>query len=216
MKEMSRHPALAIILALAPAVPAQRAPQPGASSQLSTQTKPAVLGSGEITNGVYRNVFFGFSCKVPFGWVDRTQDLQKGSEAGKSRVLLAVFERPPEAPSETVNSAVVIAAESVSSYPGLKGAADYFGPLTELTATKGFKVVNEPYAFQVGAKTMVRGDFRKELSKLTVNQGSLVIVQEGYIVSFNFIGGSDEEVEELIENLSFAAAQKPATARPKK
>jgi hypothetical protein len=148
--------------------------------------------------------------------VNRTQDLQEGSEAGKSLVLLAVFERPPEAAGETVNSAVVIAVESVSSYPGLKTAGDYFGPLTELTTAKGFETVNEPHPFPVGAKTVVRGDFRKQMGKLTMKQSSLVMVQEGYIVSFNFIGGSDEEVEELIANLSFAAAQKPAISRPKK
>ena len=70
----------------------------------------------------------------------------------KAQVLLAVFERPPEAMGDTVNSAVVIASESEKSYPGLKSAVDYFGPLEEVTKSKGFQVTNQPYEFSVGAK----------------------------------------------------------------
>jgi hypothetical protein len=34
-------------------------------------------------------------------------------------------------------------------------------------------------------------------------QSSLVMIEKGYIVSFTFVGGSEEEVESLIGNLSF-------------
>ena len=156
-----------------------------------------------MANGAYRNPFFGFSYKIPYGWVERTADMQDGSEPGKSMVLLSVFERPPEATGEGVNSAVVIAAESVSSYPGLKNAADYFGPLTELTTAKGFKVANQPYQFPVGTRQLVRGDFTREMGMLTMYQASLVTLAKGYVISFTFIGGSEDEVDQLIENLSF-------------
>jgi hypothetical protein len=127
----------------------------------------------------------------------------KGSEAGKSQVLLSIFQRPPGAPGNTVNSAVVIAAESVSSYPGLKNAADYFGPMTELTTSKGFKVVNEPYEFPVDAKPIVRADYTKAAGGGTMLQSSLVMISKGYVISFTFIGGNEDEVTELIEGLSF-------------
>ena len=55
-----------------------------------------------------------------------------------------MFERPPGAPGDTINSAVVIVAESLADYHGIKTAADYFGPITELTEQRGFKVENEP------------------------------------------------------------------------
>ena len=93
-----------------------------------------------------------FKCKVPFGWVDRTQDIQGDADETKSRVLLGVFERPPDATGSTVNSAIVIAAEKTTNYPGLKGALDYFDSLTQLTTAQGFLVVNEPYEFPVGPK----------------------------------------------------------------
>ena len=37
-----------------------------------------------------------------------------------------------------------------------------------------------------------------------MRQTSLVILEKGYEVSFTFIGGSEDEVNELIEKLSFA------------
>jgi hypothetical protein len=169
--------------------------------------------AGSVTEGVYHNAFFGFSCKIPFSWVGRTAQMQEGSEPGKSLVLLSIFERPPEAKGDTVNSAVVIAAESVASYPGLKSAADYFGPLTELTTSKGFKVANEPYEVSVGSRQLVRSDFSKEMGALTMYQASLVVLERGYVLSFTFLGGGEDEVDQLIEGLSFSGGAK--TARPK-
>jgi hypothetical protein len=147
---------------------------------------------------------------VPFGWVERTKDMQgDAADATKLQVLLAVFERPPDAPGNTVNSAVVIAAEKAANYTGLKTAADYFVPLEKLTADNGFKVVNEPYESPVGAKKLARGDFSKAINdKLTMQQSTLAELEKGYVVSFTFIGGSEDEVEGLIANLNFAARTK--------
>jgi hypothetical protein len=38
-----------------------------------------------------------------------------------------------------------------------------------------------------------------------MHQATLVLVKKGYAVSFTFIGGSEDELNELIEKLSFAA-----------
>jgi len=205
---------------LAASLWAQQAPPTSGESSSKQHTKhpkPAatsVLDPGAITDGIYRNPSLGFSYKLPFGWVDRTNEMQddspgSGKDPGKSLVLLAVFERPPEAPRDGINPGVVIAAESVSSYPGLKTTADYFGPLTELTTDKGFKVVNEPSEFAVGTKTLVRCDFSKEMGELTMYQTALVMLGKSYVVSFTLIGGSEDEVNGLIENLSFGG-KKPA------
>ncbi len=190
------------------ALGAQQTPQASSSSRDTSHQKASTLDPGTFEGNVYRNPALGFSYKLPYGWVDRTQDMQRdaaleNTEPGKSQVLLSTFERPPGAPGNTVDSAVVIAAESVSSYPGLKNAAEYFGPLTELTTSKGFKVVNEPYEFPVDAKPIVRVDYIKKDSGLTMQQSSLVMIAKGYVISFTFIGGNEDEVTELIEGLSF-------------
>ena len=133
------------------------------------------------------------------------------ADSSKSgRVLLAVFSRPPEARAEDVNASILIAAESAASYPGLKNAAQYFGPVTEVAKAQGFEVVEEPYEFLVGTKTVVRGDFKKDVGSRVMRQSTLVVLARGYAVSLTFIGGSEDEVEELVQRLSFAAPKKGA------
>ena len=154
----------------------------------------------------YRNPEFAFTYKIPFAWVDRTQQMQdESADPTKSKLLLAIFERPPEVTGDTVNSAVIITAESAATYPGLKTAADYLGPLTELTTANGFKPAGDPYEFSVGTTPLVRADFVKQLGKLTMHQSSLVLLRKGFVVSLTFIAGSDDELDELIEKLSFGA-----------
>ena len=75
----------------------------------------------------------GGEVSIPYGWVERTKEMQEGNDAAEGEVLLAIFERPPQAAGDTINSAAVIAAESAANYPGLKKAEDYLGPLTEAT-----------------------------------------------------------------------------------
>lgn len=169
-----------------------------------------------MNDGTYRNLSFGFNCKLPQGWVLRTEEMNEGddeqpepSAAGKTgRVLLAAFSRPPAARGEDVNSSILIAAESAAGYPGLKEAAQYFGPVTEIAKAQGFAVAEEPYEFAIGAKTLVRGDFQKDVGSRVMRQSTLVMLVRGYAVSFTFIGGTEDEVEELIAGLSFAASAK--------
>jgi hypothetical protein len=182
--------------------------QPASSSRPPIHAKAFLPEPGVVSNGIYHNASFGFSYKLPYGWVDRTREMQddspNASNMAKSLLLLAIFERPPEATGDTVNSAAVIAAEPLSNYSGMKTAADYFGPLTELATAKGFQAVEGPRAFSIGATQLVRGDFSKLRGTTTVRQTSLVILEKGYEVSLTFIGESEDEVNELIEKLSFA------------
>jgi hypothetical protein len=169
-------------------------------AQKPPPSSPAPLASGEVVNGIYRNAEFGISYQVPVGWVDRTDEMKKDSgSAARSAVFLGVFEHPPEATTNDINSAVVIAAESLSTYPGLKNAAQYFGPLGEVTAAQGLTVVNDPYEFPVDGKPVVRRDYLKQVGKLTMHQSTLAMLSRGYVLSFTFIGSSDEEVQRLIE-----------------
>jgi hypothetical protein len=203
---MRRVP-LGILLALTLLATAL-AQNPGSSSSKSKrnaeqhpthQTSPS-----PVAETLYRNPEFAFTYKIPYAWVDRTQQMQDDStDRAKSKLLLAVFERPPEVTGDTVNSAVIITAESAATYPGLKTAADYLGPLSELTTSKGFKSAGEPYEFSVGTTPLIRADFLKELGKLTMHQSSLVLLRKGFVVCLTFIAGSDDELDELIEKLSF-------------
>lgn len=174
------------------------------------------LGSYDDATRLYRNRAYAFSCKVPAGWVLRTDRMNDGSgseknDSAKSQALLAAFERPPEASGTSPASAILIATEPQFTYPGLKGPEDYFGPLTEVVTAKGFKVVNEPYPFQRGATSLIRADFSwEEKDRPTIYQSTLVMLAHGAILSFTFIAGSEEENDRLIENLAFSSTPKTA------
>jgi hypothetical protein len=208
------------------AVPAQLFSQASSSSsqhvRKSTPSANSALDAGTVTNGVYRNKSLGLTCKIPAAWVLRTEEMnareaaEDGSDGASpaktdsgGRVLVAAFSRPPEARAEDINSSIVIAAESVATYPGLKDAAQYFGPLSEVAKAQGFTVVEEPYEFEVGTKTLPREDFQKDVGSRVMRQSTLVMLARGWVVSITFIGGTENEVEELIGGLSFVAAAKP-------
>lgn len=187
------------------------------AASLAAQTpKPGVAKCGRLADQVFNCPRFGFTYKVPFGWVERTDemnhspDTETDGRAAKdaprgSETLLAVFERPPGAPGETIDSAVVIVAESLKQYRGVKTAADYLGPITELAEQRGFKALNEPYEFAVGARKLARADFSKQRGKLTMWQTTLALIQSGEIISFTFVAGDESEIDDLIADLKFVS-----------
>jgi hypothetical protein len=224
-------------------------PTPSSPSSSSSKhvRKPASARDssldGEVNNGVYRNKNLGFACKIPAGWVLRTEEVNARDEEAQSeastseqkdsavapksdatgseqisanggKVLLAAFSRPPEATAEDVNSSILIAEESTRSYPGLKEAAQYLGPIIEVAKVQGFSVVNEPYEFMVGTKMagkmLARADLQKSVGTRVMRQSTLVMLAHGYAMSFTFIAGTEGEGEQLIEELSFGLGGKAA------
>ncbi len=202
----------------------------GASQSARKPASPARQSGKAEDTQVYRDATFGFRYEIPYGWVNRTKEMrdeeapqnvgegQKPESSSKPSknsssaggVLLAVFERPPDAPGDTVNSAVVIAFESTAAYPGLKKAEEYIAPLTELTAANGFKVEGEPDIAEIDARPLIRVDFSKAVTdKLTMHQSTLVLLAKGQIVSFTFLAGSDDEVDDLIDGLHFSSGTPP-------
>jgi hypothetical protein len=189
------------------------------------------IDAGTVTNGVYRNKALAMSCKIPQGWVLRTDEMNTRDEDAptaesddKSRaaldqtaeggcphtcnkVLLSAFSRPPDAHGEDVNASILIAAESVEAYPGLKEAVQYFDPLTEVAKAQGFIVDEEPYEIALGTKVVVRSDFHKDVGTRVMRQSTLAWLARGYAVSITVIGGSEDEVEELIDGVSFASGK---------
>jgi hypothetical protein len=179
-------------------------------------TEPT-LDAGTITNNAYRNKSLAITCQIPLGWVLRTDEMNARDDdsedttttppthdAKQGRVLLAAFSRPPDARGEDVNASIIIAAESASAYPGLKEAAQYLGPIAEVAKAQGFTVAHEPYEIAIGAKPVAREDFKRDAGSRVMRQSTLVFLAKGYAVSLTFIGGTEDEVEELIGALSFA------------
>lgn len=205
-------------------VPRTAAQSSSSNSSKKIKGPPAAareIEDGAVVNDVYRNQSLGLTCKIPAGWVLRTEEMKardaaddhgaaspgpegaQGCRDACGKVLLAAFSRPPEARGEDINSSILIAAESVSAYPGLKAAAQYFGPLGEIAKAQGFAVDEEPYEFALGNRNVIRGDFHKDVGTRVMRQSTLAFLAHGYAVSITILGGTEDEVEELIDGVSF-------------
>jgi hypothetical protein len=136
------------------------------------------------------------------------KDTPDPAPASGPKVLLAAFSHPPEARAEDVNSSILIAAEPTASYPGLKDAAQYFFPLTEVAKAQGFTMDEDPYEIAFGPKTLVRGDFHKDVGTRVMRQSTLAMLSHGYAVSITVIAGTEDDVEELIDGLTFSSGGK--------
>ena len=74
--------------------------------------------------------------------------------------------------------------------------------------SKGFKADGDPSTVAIDSRQLVRADFTKPLTdKLTMHQTTLVLLAKGQIVSFTFIAGSEDELNDLIDRLRFTAAK---------
>ena len=208
-----RYPRLCTILTSLTMTCVLGAQSSSSSSKHASKPATGLIDDGRVSNGTYHNPAFGFSCNIPSGWVLRTQEMNAPEDpvigaGAEGRALLAAFSRPPEARGEDINASIVIAAESVATYPGLMDAAQYFGPLIEVVKARGFKVAEEPYGFAIGPKSLARADFQKDVGTHVMRQATLVYLARGYALSFTFIAGSEEDVDELIEGLKFGVVTK--------
>jgi len=224
MDTMRFPPAPGLLLLLALTAAAQTPTQSSSSKHTTSKPIKPDLDPGSITNRVYQNKMLGLTFKIPDAWVLRTDDLNARNEeqeekeptkatpppasSAGSRVLLAAFSRPPEAKGEDINASILIAVEPQSAYPGLQDALQYLDPITEVAKAQGFTQDEDPYEIAVGNKTLVRADFHKDIASRVMRQSTLAMLAHSYAVSITVIAGTEDDVEELIDNLSFTAPAK--------
>ena len=94
----------------------------------------------------------------------------------------------------------IIGITSVVGITGNPGQANY-------TATKAqvFETDEDPYEVAIGPKTLVQVDFHKNVGSRVMRQSTLIFLARGYAVSITVIGGTEDEVGDLVEGLSFAS-----------
>lgn len=195
---------------------AQSSSSSSSSAKHGRKASDPELDAGSVSGSIYRNKTLGLVCTIPPGWVLRAEEMksedaetsrertQRSAENGsEGKVLLAVFSRPPEAKGAEINSSILIAAEPVTAYPGLTDAAQYFEPLTGVAKAQGFSVDEEPYEFSIEGKTLVRSDFHKDIGSRVMRQSTVTFLAHNYVVSVTVIGGTEEEVEDLLSGLEF-------------
>jgi hypothetical protein len=181
-----------------------------AFAQKGSPSSPFDPGTYDPSTHLYRNRALALTLKVPYGWVDRTKQMNPDSpDPAKGSVLLAVFERPPEASNSSLDPTILIAAEPVSSYPGLKTAGDYYAPLKEVASAKGLEPAGEPYDFSVGSRRLLRADFTHKTDQGATYQSTVVFLVRGNIVSITAIAASEDDATQLLSGLNFTASAHP-------
>lgn len=138
---------------------------------------------------------------------------QEPENGRDGKVLLAAFSRPPEAKGADINSSILIAAEPVNAYPGLNDPAQYFEPLTEVAKAQGFNPDEEPYEILIGSKALVRADFHKDVGSRVMRQSTVAFLAHNYIVSVTVIGGTEDELDDLLNGLEFAESAHAKTPK---
>jgi hypothetical protein len=181
-----------------------------AFTQVSPPKLPLDPGTYDPAIHLYRNRALALTLKVPYGWVDRTKQMNPDPpDPAKGSVLLAVFERPPEASNSSLNPTILIAAEPVSSYPGLKAAADYYVPLKEVTSAKGLEPAGDPYDFSMGPRKLLRADFTHKTDQGTSYQSTVIFLAHSNIISITAIAATEDDATQLLSGLNFTSPTHP-------
>ena len=93
--------------------------------------KPAAadsgIDSGFVTNGVYRNKALGLACKIPAGWVLRTEEMNAGEDGAAEK----------DADAKSENSAKAGSPEPAAKSESSRSAVDRTAPSTALRAGLG-------------------------------------------------------------------------------
>jgi hypothetical protein len=212
--EMMRY--ILVLAVLCSAALAQTAaPQPAPKSVAKPPSRNAQPrpDDGSVASGVYSESFFNLSYNLAPSWVVKTPEMRQGlAGQDNSILLLSAFEKDKPAPGHIAPS-ITITAETLSAYPEVKTAADYFAALSEIVTNKGFAVLNEPAEIEIGGVTFLRGDFQEqEGGGSTMYQASMVAIRKGYILGITAITGNEEELTPMLNRLHIFAP--PSLKKP--
>lgn len=191
--------------------------------------------NGKVTDGVYRNDFFGFSYTLPQGWMVHGEETQKAlMEAGKALMagddqakkslmdaeskrtyhLLTAFEFPLGTPGKP-NRGIQLIAENVAFAPGIQTGEDYI-LLMEKSLSSGqvpAQFEGDPVEQQIGGVTFYRQSVNLKIGSTSIYEIFYSTMMKRYAVSFVLNAQSKEGVEEVAKSLdtfrSPADASKP-------
>ncbi|HET6384401.1 MAG TPA: hypothetical protein VFJ58_13490 [Armatimonadota bacterium] len=174
---------------------------------------------GSVTNGVYKNSFFGLSMPIPNGWTIASQEteqhlsalggrlvagnnksMQASMDAAKTGTyhLLNVSEHPIGAPV-VYNPSVIVMAESEAAYPGIQTGSDFLFQLKRLLEHSAlrWRAVGSSVPETVGGKSFYRLDGTMQVMGMTVWQSYFVTIDRRYALSFIISAGSADQLAQM-------------------
>jgi hypothetical protein len=191
--------------------------------------------NGKVTEGVYRNEFFGFTYKLPLDWTIHGEETEKVlMESGKQLIagdddtkkklldlasqrtfhLLTAFEFPLGTPGKP-NRSIQLIAENVSFAPGIRTGKDYILNLRQTMAQGQLKIEypGEPTEETIGGVGFYRQDMTIEISTVTVYEIVYCTILKEYAITYILVARSKQGVEEVANSIAsfrrLSAAAKP-------
>ncbi len=201
------------------------------SSTLTANSQSDNFDYGRVENGIYQNKYFDFSIKLPVDWVvqsrEQTENLAnagkkllagddenmkaviKASEVNTAN-LLAVFQYQLGS-AVAYNPNIMIVAENVKNYPGIKKGSDYLFQARRLLQQGNFKYdylseefdnekINTTDFYKMEAHLNYMGLEIKQIYYSTVLMGFSFNVIVSYV--------SDEQKKMLLESLNSMSFKK--------
>jgi hypothetical protein len=206
---------------VAPAQPTQTAPTgpgaaPGMPSSRMTPTGLSATG-GSIANDVYSNSIYGFSIKIPPGWVVlpsrepkvATQDAALLKSAQTSRPLLVITENAPLKKSNQRKNIQIIATRLRAS-AGPNAAQDYLAFSQKTAKEKGMDVeyLGDPQEATINGQTLWKLASNEPSNGAMQHVEQYVTTRESILLQF-FLVSPDEAglktLEPSIQSLEFKA-----------
>lgn len=214
---------------MVPPRPAQAGPSgPGGTPGMGPSSRMTPTGlhetGGSIANDVYSNSIYGFSMKIPPGWVVlpsrepkvATQDAALLKAAQISRPLLVMTENAPLKKSNQRKNIQIIATRMrAPSSP--TSAQDYLAYSQKTAKEKGMDVeyLGDPQEITVNGQTLWKLASNEPSNGVVQHVEQYVITRESILLQF-FLVSPDEaglkQLEPSIQSLEFKAMA-PRTAK---
>mgnify|MGYP000884226821 CR=1 FL=1 len=183
---------------------------------------------GKIQDNIYTNPYFGFSITVPANWTiqNKTQIdfvMSKGKDIIEfkdeavskavdkmdisSMTLLMTSKHEIGAPVD-FNPSIIIMAEDVSMYPGIKKGSDYL-----FQVKKQFQNSNMNYTMAADYDSLMLSDIKFDVLACTkdesiIHLNYLCAIRKKYALFFIMTYSNDDEKEELLNFVKTTQFQK--------
>lgn len=217
---------------MAPPRPGQGATSPGAAPGMAPSSRMTPTGlqasGGSIANDVYSNSIYGFSIKIPPGWVVMptsepkvaTQDAALLKAAQLSHPLLVITENAPLKKSNQRKQIQIIATRlRAPSSP--TEAKDYLAYSEKTVKEKGMEVeyLGDPQEVTVNGQSLWKLASNEPSDGVVQHLEQYVMTRESILLQF-FLVSPDEAglkaLEPSIQSLEFKSMPRTATKQPAK
>jgi hypothetical protein len=179
--------------------------------------------NGRVTDGVYRNDFFGFTYTLPKGWTVHGPETEKVlMETGKELIagdneekkkmmdaankrtfhLLTAFEFPLGTPGKA-NRSLQLLAENVAFAPGIRDGKDYILNLDQVLSRGQLQMTyeGEPVEESIDGVKFYRQNMRAKIGEIPIYEVVYSTKMGAYAICYIITARDKEGAEEVAQSI---------------